>query len=331
MHHRAVRPLRGLAVVAHVRDEVVRAVHGLTAPRDRVRPRRDRDVVAESQALHGKRHDGGVLLHEKVVLREALVVHDEVPRQPRYLVRLHPRGRAQDLVRRLPVELSQDLRQRHLRDEVVLHRVLEQRRRRQVQRERVKRHLRALASLARSPHGRHLELALEAVVDHGAAALHLTAEVAVQRVEKPRHEVDRVGLLVHEKPPPRRRQHRLHELVRRHLTFEVPRVPNLPRELAEALNEQALVVARRRRRAAAAAAAFVPPPRGPQEEIPHRLDAHERLQHDVDVIRRLQIVQPDRAGEVVRPVQAAAPHLLRLRLLDLRGRERRIEDVPDVV
>ena len=62
-----------------------------------------------------------------------------------------------------------------------------------------------------SPVG-HLQFTLEAPA-HDSLPL-LTAQIGVERVEKPRQKLHRVGLLIDQELPVGRREHRLHELVR---------------------------------------------------------------------------------------------------------------------
>ena len=140
----------------------------------------------------------------------------------------------------------------------------------------------------------------------------------MRRVQKPRQKIDGIRLLVDEETAVGPREHRLHELVWRHLSLEVAPIPNLPRELAEPT---------RHRPAAAGRPEF--PTR--QKVIANRRHSHHRLQHHVDVIRRAKVVEPHRAGEIICTVEPAAPVSFHVRLRHVIGGEGRVEDVSNVV
>mmetsp|Transcript_27836 Transcript_27836/g.69878 ORF Transcript_27836/g.69878 Transcript_27836/m.69878 type:complete len:252 (-) Transcript_27836:253-1008(-) len=136
-------------------------------------------------------------------------------------------------------------------------------------------------------------------------------------MQQPHQKLHGVPLCIHQESPLARRQHSLHELVWTHLALEVAAVPHFARQLSKALHHQALVPR---------VSGFLC-----QEEVPHRGHAHKCLQHDVDVVGGLEVVEAHGAREVVRAVQPARPVALGVQLAHLLRREGRVEHVADVV
>mmetsp|Transcript_6920 Transcript_6920/g.27840 ORF Transcript_6920/g.27840 Transcript_6920/m.27840 type:complete len:696 (-) Transcript_6920:605-2692(-) len=283
VHHGAIRPVVGRAVVHDVGDQIVR--------RRIFVPSRHRDVIGEVQPPRRKRHDGRVLFDEEVVLGEARIIHDQVVWELGYLEpapRLGVRGDAVEFLQQRALEGD-------LRDDVLLHDVLKQRRVREVHREHEERR--------RARRGRIVDdfhFSLETRLNDGSLFAAFLF-VANQFVEQPTQELR--GVVV-----PRLRaervfrsiSNRLHELVRARVTFKISRVPNLLRDV---------------RQGAIDVLAF--PRVVEQQRAPQRRHSVQRLQHRAHAVVAFapNRVQSDDADEKLRAVQRAPPH--RSRALDL--------------
>mmetsp|Transcript_2777 Transcript_2777/g.4677 ORF Transcript_2777/g.4677 Transcript_2777/m.4677 type:complete len:312 (+) Transcript_2777:303-1238(+) len=278
-----------------------------------------RDDVSELEILDGEVDNGRVLLHEEVVLREPLRVQNQVPGQ---FGELEAPAAQLDVVHDHDVvELLQDLVELHLRDDVLLHGVLVQRGGWEIQPQHQKRHpldevFRSLLGFAGALFGGDLDLALQIVRDDGAL-LHLPArELEVQRVQHPRHELHRVPLLHYGELLLAARHHRLHELMRAHLSLEVARIPDLTQQLPEAVQQHRLAIL---------VVLWA------QEEVPNGEHAHQRLDEDVGVIVHLHVVQADEPGHIIDTVERARPCFVLVDVLELLVCEFRVQHVAHVV
>mmetsp|Transcript_48971 Transcript_48971/g.129455 ORF Transcript_48971/g.129455 Transcript_48971/m.129455 type:complete len:415 (+) Transcript_48971:887-2131(+) len=281
------------------------------------------DVVAQIEALQGEGDDRGVLLDEEVVVAEPLhdeadVGRDAAQAVPSNLARLS--SLRDGLEGLLPVELLQQVEEGHLRDEVQV--VLEQRLVRQLQSQE---HGLLLGlddpCLVVGRAHLHLHLALEDVVDHGAAVLRL--ELPVKVGHEPAEEGDGVLLLGVELLG-RGPADGLVELVRGHQPLEVPRVVHLPDKVGEGGQYRVLLLLRGRLVGEEHAA-----------EGDHLAD---ELDDDILVVRVADVVQADAARDVIRAVQGLGVthpqgHLLNVLLVVGRGQvvldvlERLIDDL----
>ncbi|KUI71225.1 hypothetical protein VM1G_11746 [Cytospora mali] len=310
-------------LVHHVGDEVVQDGPAV----DRVQRRVGLDVGRDVEAARVEGDDGGVPLRHELVLAEALDVHDEVGRQGVH--EAVPPAVREVLLGRAPVVLGQHGREGHLRDDVALLLVLEERRGREVQRQEeeavdVRLHLGRLLEAQPVAHVRlgrdglrlGLQLALEHPLHHAAARLGLAAaEPEVEVVEEPAEELDGVGLRRQREPLVGPQRDLLQQLVRRHVALEGARVPDLPEQDARPLDQLRL---------------------GPgkvlqQEVVPQRRHVRQRLHHDVEVVVLLDVVHAHVARHVLLPGDREARPRPPVYLGDLLLRVPRVRHVLDVV
>mmetsp|Transcript_4482 Transcript_4482/g.9642 ORF Transcript_4482/g.9642 Transcript_4482/m.9642 type:complete len:250 (+) Transcript_4482:1074-1823(+) len=229
----AVRALPRLAVMHHVGDQVVLGAG---------RVRRQGQDVPQLQVLDREVDDGRVLLHEEVVLGEALHVQAQVSGQSRDLEAAAPRP---DVIAHThAVKLAHDVEDGDLRDDVLLQHVLEQGGGRQVQTQQQEgqplHHVlggTGRLALAGTRLSGHLQLTLEAVRDDGALLGPAPRQFQVQRVEEPGPEVNGVGSLLDDKALLAGNHDGLHELMGGYLPLEVARVPHLAQQLTKPLHQ----------------------------------------------------------------------------------------------
>mmetsp|Transcript_8000 Transcript_8000/g.22517 ORF Transcript_8000/g.22517 Transcript_8000/m.22517 type:complete len:301 (-) Transcript_8000:549-1451(-) len=280
-HLNFVRAFLRLAVMAHIRDEVILGlrVGGLAV---------GVDVVPQVEALQGELHNCRVLLNEEVVVAEALDNEDDVRRDPAKAVPPDLAGLAtlgDGLERLLAVELLEQVEEGHLGDEVEV--VLEERLVGQLERQEEGLLLRLDdACLVRRRAQLHLHLALEDVVDQGAAVPGL--ELLVEVAHEPAEQRDGV-LLLRVKLLGRRLADCLVELVWGHEPLEIPGVVHFPQEVCQCGQHRVRFFFLRRLIG--------------KQEVAERDDLAKALHHNVLIVRVGNVVQADATGDIIRSIQ----------------------------